>query len=767
MTESNQPTLPQATQQAEALYERGAWTQAEQICRSILAADVDHFDTLNLLAVIAAQTRRPGEAAQLLERAAAARPDEATAHVNYANALQFLKRFAEALDRYDRALSIRPEFAEAHYHRGETLEELGRLHEARDSYERALRIRPNYVEAYNNRGNVLQALQCFDDALDSYRRALDIKPDYAAALYNCGNVHRLRERFDDALDSYDRAIKIQPHYVEAYYNRGNVLQHLGRLDEALRSFERALEIQPDFADAHFNRGAILQLVKRLDEALDSYDRALKIRPEYVEAYLERGDLLLKLKRFDDARDSFALAQKINPAHPWLQGAWLHAKMQLCDWRDLDVQIAELAARVRQARKATPPFPALALIDCPALQRKAAEVWADDVVAANLASPLTATRDRRDVIRIGYFSSDYHNHATAHLAAGLFEKHDRRRFYVVALSFGPGEQDGMRRRLAAAFDEFIDVRATPDAKIARLSRHLELDIAVDLNGFTRYERSGIFARRAAPLQVSYLGYPGTMGAPYMDYILADPTVIPAADRQYYSEKIAYLPHSYQVNDRSRRMAQSEFARAELGLPATAFVYCCFNNAYKITPEVFDVWMRILKRVENSVLWLLEDTKTGTDNLRRAAQSRGVSPERLIFAKRMINSTHLARHHAADLFLDTLPYNAHTTASDALWAGLPVLTRMGRSFAGRVAASLLRAVGLPELITTTAEEFEATAIDLASDTFKLAQLKEKLERNRFTTPLFDTELFTRHIENAYTQMYERYHAGLKPEHIYVPP
>jgi protein O-GlcNAc transferase len=800
LTARDHAALAQATQQVEALYGRGAWPEAEQICRTILAVDPDHFVALYLLGIMAAQTQRPSEAAQWLGRAAAARPGEAAAHVNHANALHFLGRFQDALGGHDRALAIKPDFAEAHYHRGETLEELGRFHDALNSYERALEIKPDYVEACNNRGNVLQALQRLDDALASYQRALEIKPDYAAAHYNCGNIHRIRERFELALRSYERAIVCRPDYAEAFNNHGNVLQDLQRLEEALRSYERALAIKADFAEAHFNRGVTFHRLKRLDAALDSFERALRVRPDYaeayfergttlqhlkrltdavdsfehalrirpgyVEAYFERGDLFLKLKRFDDALDSFERALAINPDHPWLLGTWLHAKMQLCDWRDVELAVKDIASKIRAAKKATPPFPALALLDSPPLHRKAAEAWAGDVVAANPARPLPAKRSRGHVIRIGYFSSDYHYHATAHLTAGLFEQHDRRRFYVAALSYGPGGQDGMRKRLTGAFDEFQDVHATPDEEVARMSRNLELDIAVDLNGFTRHERPGIFSRRAAPIQVSYLGYPGTTAAPYMDYIVADPIVIPVDDRQHYSEKIAYLPHSYQVNDRTRPVTPDAVSRAELGLPAAAFVFCCFNNAYKITPEVFGVWMRILRQVDHSVLWLLEDTQTGAGHLREAARSLGVSPERLVFAKRMPHSKHMARHRAADLFLDTLPYNAHTTASDALWSGLPVLTRLGRSFAGRVAASLLMADGLPELITSTAEEYEALAIDLANDPVKLAHLKDKVERNRLTMPLFDTELFTRSLENAYIQMYERYHGGSSPEHIYVP-
>jgi predicted O-linked N-acetylglucosamine transferase (SPINDLY family) len=401
-----------------------------------------------------------------------------------------------------------------------------------------------------------------------------------------------------------------------------------------------------------------------------------------------------------------------------------------------------------------------------LQRKSAEIWVNDRYPASRIFPPIAKRARQEKIRIAYYSADYHNHATAYLMAELFELHDRNRFELVAFSFGPHQKDDMSARVSSAFDRFVDVRDKSDAEVAQLSRDMEVDIAIDLKGFTADQRAGIFALRAAPIQVSFIGYPGTMGADYMDYLIADHTLIPEVSRQCYTEKIAYLPNSYQVNDRKRVIADKRYTREELGLPPTGFVYCCFNNNYKITPDTFEGWMRILKQVQGSVLWLLEDNPTAANNLRKEAEARGVGAQRLIFAPRMPLPEHLARHRAADLFMDTLPCNAHTTASDALWAGLPVLTCAGESFASRVAASLLTAIDLPELVTTTQEQYETLAIDLATKPEKLAKIGGKLEANRFTTPLFDTVEFVRHIEAAYTQIYERYQADLPPDHIHVP-
>jgi len=699
------------------------------------------------------------------ERALQLRPDYADALYNRGVALFALGRTQDALDSYQRALEIRPEYAEAHNNRGNALKQLERLDAALDSYDLAVKAKHDYAEAHNNRGVVLQELRRFDAALSSFERALGIKPDYAGACINHGNVLTDLGRFEDALISYERALEIKPDYAEAHNNRGNALKELRRFVDALDSFDRALKINPDYAAAYFNVGNVLAQVKRSDEALLSYDRATRIEPDYADAYFNRGNVLQEILRLDDALDSYGRALQIKPDLESLYGTWLHTRMRLCEWSDLGTHIDSLAAQVESAQRITPPFPVLSLVDSLSLQRQAALVWTNDGNSSIRLPAPGDRRGRRKKIRVAYFSADFHNHATAYLMAELFERHDRARFELTAFSFGPDIRDEMRVRLSAAFDRFLDVSAKSDKEIAELSRELEIDIAVDLKGFTQDGRHRIFSYRAAPIQVNYLGYPGTTAAQCIDYIVADRTVIPAESRAHYSEKVVYLPNSYQVNDRQRRIADKAVSRTELGLPQSGFVFCCFNNGYKITPATFDGWMRILARVDGSILWLLEDNRTASNNLRREAEARGVSAARLIFAQRIPPSEHLARHRAAGLFLDTVPCNAHTTASDALWAGLPVLTRMGESFAARVAASLLNAVGLPELITTTPEQYERLAIDLAANPRRLATIAEKLRRNRLTAPLFDTGLFTTHLEDAYTQMYERYLAGLSPAEIYV--
>ena len=791
-------TLPQAMQHAVAAYNTGEWAKAEQLTRLILNARADHFGALNLLGIMAAQTRRPEEAADLFGRAVAARPADAAAHCNYGNSLNDLKRFEEALDSYSLALKIKPDFFEAHFNRSNTLREFKRFEEALDGYACALKIKPDDVEVYNNRGLVLlelkrfeealdsfahalkikpdfaeacnnlgltlQELKRFEDALDSFARALKIKPDFAEAYNNLGLTLQELKRFEDALDSFAHALKINPDFAEVYSNRGNTLRELNRFEEALDSYAHALRIRPHFAEAYNNRGLALQELKRFEDALDSFADALKIRPDFAEVYNNRGLALQELKRFEDALDSYAHALMIRPDCDWSYGNWLYMKMLLCDWSNFDAQIADLAAKIQQAKKATPPFPTLALLDCLSLQRQAAETWVSEKCPPSRLLPTIAKRARHERIRVGYFSGDYRNHPVSLLTAEMLERHDRSRFEVVAFSFGPDTQDEMRKRMERAFDRFIDVRGKSDLDIVQLAQSMEVDIAVDLGGFTEGCRPNLFALRVAPLQVSYLGYLGTLGAAYMDYLIANTTIIPCEHQRHYAEKIVYL-RTYQANDSKRVISDKIFSRKELGLPRTGFVFCCFNASYKIVPETFDGWMRILRHVEDSVLFLLAENVTARRNLRKEAVERGVAADRLVFGERLPVPEYLARYRTADLFLDTLPYNAGTTASDALWAGLPVLTRMGESFAARVAASLLNDIGLPELVTSTQEQYEATAIELASNPARLAEIKERLHRNRLETPLFDTERFTKDLENAYTQIYERYQSDLSPDHIYV--
>ena len=599
------------------------------------------------------------------------------------------------------------------------------------------------------------------------KQSLQLVPDRPSTLNNLTAVLLKLRKFDEAQDTVQRVLSIDQNMATAWANHATLLHQRARHEEALQSCDRAIQLQPDYAEAHFCRGTILKSLEQPEAARDSLQRAIQLKPDLVQTHNELGNTLRDMGRLDEALTVYEQALKLKPDYPYLYGNRLIAKMALCDWAGMESEVAELLAKIRRNEKAMTCFYVLALTDSMELQRKAAEIWSNDNHPANLALSPIPMRARRGKLRLGYYSADFHHHAVAYLTAELFELHDRTGFEVAAFSFGPDTNDDMRQRLSAAFDTFIDVRGKSDREIAQLSRNMEIDIAVDLSGFTRNSRAGIFAHRAAPIQVSYLGYPATMGTEHIDYLIADRTVIPEACQRHYSEKMVYLPHCFQVNDRKRTIARKVYSREELGLPATGIVFCCLNNSYKITPDAFDGWMRILKRVEGSVLWLVKDNLTAADNLRREAARRHIDPDRLVFATRAPYGEYLARLRAADLFLDSLPFNAGTTASDALWAGLPVLTRQGEAFASRMAASLLKAIDLPELITDTQDEYESLAVELATNPERLNGIRQKLARNRLTAPLFDTPLFTRYLEDACRQMYERYQAHLSPDHIYVRP
>jgi predicted O-linked N-acetylglucosamine transferase (SPINDLY family) len=726
--------LPQPAElfrSAQSLERRGELAQAAAAYRAILESYPGHWESLNAIATITLQS---GD-------------------------------LEGAIRAYDELLAHKVDHAEAYYKRANAHNGLGRLQAALVDYDQSIAINSGYAKAHCNRGTVLERLQRWDEALASYDRAIALDPGDCLAFYNRGSVLKQLERLDEALESYERAIALKGDYVEAYINRGYVLQELQRNEAAVASFDRSIELKPQYAEAFRGRGTSLVALKRFEAAIASFNRAIELNATYAEAYHGRGDSQFGLRQYGAAISSYDQVIALKPDFKFVRGARQFAKAQICDWHDGIKDIQLITEGLASLNAVCEPFAALVLLDSPALQRLAAQVWVRQECPPNEVLGAIAPRLRGDKVRIGYFSADFRIHPVAMLIAELFEMHDRSRFEITAFAFGPEANDAMRIRLERAFDSFIDVRAQSDAEVASLARTLGIDIAVDLGGFTEHSRPKIFALRAAPIQINFLGYPGTSGAPYMDYIVADGMLIPAGSRDHYSEKVVYLPNSYQVNDSTRRIADQMFSRMELQLPESGFVFCCFNNNFKIRADTFESWMRILAQVEKSVLWLLEDNPASAANLRKEAANRGIDPNRLVFAKRVPPPQHLARQRTADLFLDTAPYNAHTTASDALRVGLPVVTLIGESFAGRVASSLLSALNLPELITSTREEYEALAVRLATDPGMLGQIRQKLEGNRRTAPLFDTPLFARHVETAYMNIFKRYQSGLPPDHNFV--
>jgi protein O-GlcNAc transferase len=608
-----------------------------------------------------------------------------------------------------------------------------------------------------------------------YQEALGPLRDAASRLERRGVRYRLAH-CHLALGDHARAEEALRREAHDYPDSANARNTLGvalagqsRHEEALTALLDALRIDPDHVEANSNAGGVLHKLRRDEEALPYLRRALAAQPDLVDANYNLGLALRTLERHEEAVGCFTRLMTLAPRTPYLLSALVWSELFTCDWVTLAQHIKTLREQVREGRVPASPFTLVAASDSLEEQRRCAELHARELFAGTAPQPpWRGPRPAHDRLRIAYLSGDFHEHATAQLAARLFELHDRGSFEVTAISYGPDDGSPMRERLRRAFDRFVDVRAMSDAGAAARMRELEIDIAVDLKGHTAHSRLAILAQRPAPVQATYLGFPGTLGANFIDYVLADRVVIPPQDEPFYTERVAWLPHCYQVNDSGRVIAPAAMRRAQAGLPEDGFVFCSFNSTYKITAAMFGVWMRVLAAVPGSRLWLLDPGEAvAKRNLERAALARGIEPARLCFAPRLGHAEHLARHRLADLFLDTLPVNAHTTASDALWAGLPVVTCLGTTFAGRVAASLLHAVALPELVTGSLADYEALAIQLAREPARLAGLRERLARNRLTHPLFDTDLSRRHIEAAYLEMWQRFQRGEAPRSFSVAP
>jgi predicted O-linked N-acetylglucosamine transferase (SPINDLY family) len=595
-----------------------------------------------------------------------------------------------------------------------------------------------------------------DQAVPVYLELLKLEPEHPDANYLLGAADFQRGDFHSAQQRFERALKSEPGHTNAWFNLGNTQREMKRFEAALDSFDAVIELTPEDAAAHCNRGATLHELGRIEEAIASLGRATELDPGYATAHYLLGNTQQDLGDLEAAVLSYRRVLELDPHFPFLPGTLLHLRMRICDWNDFDESLAAIVDSVHAGKRASPVLPLIALSDSLDLHRRAAAIWGTQRTAmVSGVTPLSPTRPG-ERIRVGYFSSDFHEHATAYLMAEMFELHDKGRFEISAFTWG--ESAGpMRARLRKAFDHFLDISDLSDREVADLSRSMSIDIAIDLKGYTAQSRPAIFAHRAAPVQASYLGFPGTLALPCIDYLIADHVVVPAESRPFYTESLAFLRGSYQVNDSKRTTKLSAARRAAHGLPETALVFCSFNNNYKILPEIFASWMRILKAVDRSVLWIFQDNLIARQNLIRHAQEHRVDPSRLVFAQRVPMLDHLERQQLGDLFLDTYPCNGHTTASDALWVGLPVLTRRGTSFASRVAASLLTAVGLDELITDSQAEFERKAIALAKDPAQIASLRATLMNLGRSSPLFDIQSFTRDFEALLEKMVERQRAG----------
>ena len=710
-------------------YQNKKFVEAEKICQNILDLDPNNFDAINLLAAINFQNKSFSKSIELFKKASKINPNSADLYNNLSIAFLQEKKLKEAIQSWDKAIKLKPDFFQAYFGKGNAYSNLKDYSNAINNFNKAIEIKKDYKEAYNNLGSLYANLKDYKNALTIFKKAIAINPVHFNEFNNLGNVYYELKKYNDAIDNYNLAIKINSDFALTYYNKAKALQKINLIEESVKNYKKAISLNKNFSEAYKNLGNIYMDLKLLDKSIYNHKKALKI----------------------------------NPGIKFLLGNILQLKCGICDWENFEYEKNFLERQILDGKKSASPFSTLLLYDSPSLLMKSSNIFLESEFQTS--KWIKKEKVRKKKIRIAYYSSDFHNHATMYLIANLFELHDKSKFEIYAFSFGPDDNSKIRKRVIKTFDKFIDVNQKTIQEIVEISRHENIDIAVDLKGFTKDNRFELFIERCAPIQISFLGFPGTTGSDCIDYLVADKMVIPDQKKKYYSENIIYLPNSYQVNDATITISEKNFRRKEFGLPENSFVYCCFNNTYKILPDMFLSWIKILEKVQNSVLWLLVDNDIAKTNLKKILTSKGIDQNRLIFADRMMHSEHLARLKLADLFLDTFPCNAHTTASDSLRSCLPILTLRGNSFASRVTSSLLSSVGLDKLITDTNQAYEELAVKIALDDNYFSLIKNELKDNIKTKPLLNTIMFTKNLERAYFNAFEKYVNNEKPDTIEI--
>jgi protein O-GlcNAc transferase len=741
--------------QARNHHQLGHFLEADAGYRRVLAQQPREFSALHLLGVVLHQQGRHRDALVWLERALGVGPKSSEAWANHGVVLLACGTPQAALASFDRALRIAPNNADTISNRANALFSLGCLDQAIQEYDRALSLNTSHINSWNNRGNSLQQAGRFEEAIESFNRALALSREFVEAWNNLGTLLRRLGRYEEALMCHSRAVTVKPGNADSWNRQAAVLLDLYRYQDALQAARHALTLAPAYPDAVINEGLSWLGIGKPGEALACFEKALRLHPGLPEGHYLSGIALQQLGRHEEAVPAFQETLSKNPHHRFALGGLATAAQQLCDWELAETLRGRLLA-IGSDSAVVPPLVMLGYFDEPALLQRAARIGCP---APRQGLDTNFQTFDRTKIRIAYISGDFCEHATAHLTAGLFENHDRSRFEVFGISHGPNDQSAMRGRLVNAFDKFFDVSNRSDQDVVRGLRELDVDILVDLKGHTRNARTEIMAYRSAPVQVNFLGYPGTMGAPYIDYIIGDATVLPHEEQPWYDEAIVNLPCCYQPQDSVFTIGPRP-SRASFGLPESAFVFCCFNNHWTLTKDVFNVWMDLLGSVKDSVIWLLVDTVAARARLRRCAEAKGIDSRRIMFADRCSREQHLARHACADLFLDTWPYGAHTTASDALRAGLPVITLAGLGFQGRVAASLLRALSFEQMICGSSDEYTALAARLASNPAALRHIEEKLRDDRPYEAL-SVANYCRYLETAFVHMHTACLNGQQPQ------
>jgi len=770
------------------------FTSAEALFQEALALGASHGPLYMRLGIALASQGKLPDAEVAMREAARRSPEIPDVHLNLGNTLAERGALDDAMAAYNRVLELQPGNPLANFNLGNLHRMGGRLDEAAAAYERVLAVEPGSADTLNNLGLVHEQRQRLDEAVACYRKALELQPNHVQAMNNLGSVLRTQGLVNEAVACFQKAIAEFPNHVDAHVNLGIVRTEQGRHVEAEALLGRVLRLDPSNFEAHCNLGTLLKLQGRLPDSIAHYRRALNVNPKRAVAHAgfgganrligdlegaiacyrmaieldpENADVHLQLAetlkvqgQLEDALASYSRALALNPDHVSALGGMTHVRQHLCKWDGIETMWRRLREAVATGSGGQiSPFSLLSIPTTPAEQLACAKAWAQRellpfaLARSGMAFSSLAPRSRQR-LRIGYLSWGFHRHATAYLIAQLFELHNRDRFEVFAYAHGPDDKSAIRARLQEACDRFTDVSRESYLVTAKRIQDDGVDILVDLTGYTLGCRPQILALRPAPVQVNWLAYPGTMGTDSIDYLVADPFIIPDGSESFYTEKVVRLPDCYQINDRKRAMSDHVPSREDCGLPDGAFVYCCFNQAYKILPDVFASWMRILSATPGSVLWLLETNRWATENLRRAAAEQGIAAERIVFAPHRPVADHLARYRLADLALDTFPYTSHTTAADALWAGCPLVTRVGDTFASRVAGSVLVSAGLHDLVTDNARDFERLVIELATTPGRLNDLRRRVQEGRDTCPLFDTPRFVRNLENAYEMMFNSF-------------
>jgi protein O-GlcNAc transferase len=752
-------------QQALSFHNSGDFIKARVIYEKIIDLDGKNFEALQLLGVLKLQEEDFISAEELLRRSLEINDRQCDTCNNLGLTLVGLGKYEEAIHYYKQAIKLKNNESDYYYNLGLALIKLKRFNEALSSFGLAIHFQPNFAKAYEDRGNTFRELNRNSEALNDYNFAISLDNKNAWYFHNRGTLYFKFKNYSKALENYDKSIELMSDLPKFIVAKGALFAELRRFDQSINFYLSAISKDDKYIEAMFDLANIYQSIGDYVKALTWIDKVININKYYPGAHLNCANILRNLNRFQEAIVCFEKAFEINCNQEYLYGNRLELKMHLCFWENFEYDLHKIVSLIQNTQKAANPFSVLALTDSSEIHKLTAGKWVGDFFS-RLESNSKRTEKKSSKLRVGFYSADFGNHPVSILMVEMLELLNKDEFEIFAFSFRSAPGDEMQVRLSSIFSKFVDVTQFSDVEISTLSKKMSIDIAVDLSGYTSHCRPGVFAHRSAPVQVAYLGYPGTTGAPYIDYIIADEYVIPIKNQLHFTEKIAYLPNCFIPTNSNRKPSNKKYSRRDMQLPDDVFIFCCFNASYKITPSVFNSWMVILSNVKDSILWLSESNQISKVNLTNEAIKCGISPDRIIFASKLPSAEeHLARLRLADLFLDTFPYNAHATALDALTSGIPVLTRTGESFASRVAGSMLNAIGADYLITTSLDDYVSKAIYLGSSKKLLKDIRESISDINRTRPLFDINLLTKNIEKLFKIMHARHASQLTPDHIYL--